>query len=252
MADTTLEDSSVSNYTAWRATYQSSEQAARAAFQQLERPASPITEDMARAEFRQWLSQNRASLGRLGDTMAALMEQAAIEVATRFQFVTATLEQTEPQPVATINKNNCLSIDDANRLMRLGPGTKLYVQPPSGEVPEGYALVPTDHLPPAMEAAAIDAAREYMERTGGNCMKTIYRALVTAATPPKPAKPVATDWKAVHDMADEYVASYEFRGDEGDYHPNEQERFLIEDCVAGLMHEVQELVTATQQEREGA
>lgn len=65
----------------------------------------------------------------------------------------------------------------------------LYAQPPSVEVPEGYTLVPTDHLPANMEAAAIAAAREYMERTGGNCMKTIYRALVTAATPPKPAKP---------------------------------------------------------------
>ncbi len=45
----------------------------------------------------------------------------------------------------------------------------------------GYVLMPSDHLPPAMEQAAVNAAREYTARTGGNCMKTIYRALVAAA-----------------------------------------------------------------------
>jgi len=51
-------------------------------------------------------------------------------------------------------------------------------------VPEGWRLVPADYLPEEMENAAVDAAREYMERTGGNCMKTIYKALVDAAPQP--------------------------------------------------------------------
>lgn len=49
---------------------------------------------------------------------------------------------------------------------------------------DGWVLVPADHLPEVMEKAAVAAAREYTARTGGNCMKTIYKALVNAAPQP--------------------------------------------------------------------
>jgi hypothetical protein len=49
---------------------------------------------------------------------------------------------------------------------------------------DGWVLVPADHLPEVMEKAAVAAAREYTARTGGNCMKTIYKALVKAAPQP--------------------------------------------------------------------
>lgn len=44
-------------------------------------------------------------------------------------------------------------------------------------------------------------------------------------------------WQKLQTFVDNYVSGYEFRG-EGDYTPNEAERFLIEDCVAGLLHEL--------------
>jgi hypothetical protein len=56
-------------------------------------------------------------------------------------------------------------------------------------VPDGYVLMPANHLPKEMEAAAAEAAKEYMQRTGGNCMKTIYQALVNHAKgAPAPAE----------------------------------------------------------------
>lgn len=44
-------------------------------------------------------------------------------------------------------------------------------------------------------------------------------------------------WQKLQTFVDDYVSGYEFRGD-GDYTPNEKEQILIEDCVAGLLHEL--------------
>ena len=88
----------MSNYEAWKMTFQSSEQAARAAFNQLQQSASPVTEQAARAEFRQWLNENQGEFQNLGDTMAGLMERAAVAVATQFQEPRA--QQGGAEPVA--------------------------------------------------------------------------------------------------------------------------------------------------------
>lgn len=42
---------------------------------------------------------------------------------------------------------------------------------------------------------------------------------------------------ALHSFVDDYIDGYELRGD-GDYTPNKMERFLIGDCVAGLLSEL--------------
>ena len=36
---------------------------------------------------------------------------------------------------------------------------------------------------------------------------------------------------------EDYVEGYELRGDNGDYLPTEQEKFLIMDCIMGLIEE---------------
>src|SRR5690554_6241206 len=55
------------------------------------------------------------------------------------------------------------------------------------------------------------------------------------------AEPVGAKefWQKMHSFVDEYIEGYEFRGDAGDYHPSDKERGLIEDCVAGLLHDMQ-------------
>jgi glycosyltransferase involved in cell wall biosynthesis len=55
-------------------------------------------------------------------------------------------------------------------------------------------------------------------------------------------------WKYV----DEYIDSYDMECDDGTYHPNEQERMLIRDAIAGLVDgdEFQRLVRAEITERE--
>lgn len=45
-------------------------------------------------------------------------------------------------------------------------------------------------------------------------------------------------WPELESFVEDYIGGYEFRGDEGDYTPNDRERFLIEDCAAGLLHEM--------------
>ena len=39
----------------------------------------------------------------------------------------------------------------------------------------------------------------------------------------------------VNRAVDEYIEEYELYADSGVYTPNDTERFLIEDCVAGLL-----------------
>lgn len=41
----------------------------------------------------------------------------------------------------------------------------------------------------------------------------------------------------INEIIEEYVADYEMRGDEGDYQPTENERFLIKDAIYGLIDE---------------
>lgn len=45
-------------------------------------------------------------------------------------------------------------------------------------------------------------------------------------------------WPKLESFVDDYIDGYEFRGDDGDYTPNDKERFLIEDCTGGLLHEL--------------
>jgi hypothetical protein len=48
----------------------------------------------------------------------------------------------------------------------------------------------------------------------------------------------ASIWPVINSFVEDYNDGYEFRGDDGDYMPNETERFWIKDCVAGLLDEL--------------
>ncbi|MFY2030268.1 hypothetical protein ACOTDE_26500 [Achromobacter xylosoxidans] len=43
------------------------------------------------------------------------------------------------------------------------------------------------------------------------------------------------DWKAIQAAIDEYLDGYELRTDEGAHTPTDFERFLLDDCIAGLL-----------------
>lgn len=43
------------------------------------------------------------------------------------------------------------------------------------------------------------------------------------------------DWKAIQVAIDEYLDGYELRADEGAHTPTDFERFLLDDCIAGLL-----------------
>lgn len=45
------------------------------------------------------------------------------------------------------------------------------------------------------------------------------------------------DWKSIQAAIDEYLDGYELRADEGAYTPSKFERFLLDDCIAGLLAE---------------
>ncbi|WP_343718974.1 hypothetical protein [Achromobacter dolens] len=45
------------------------------------------------------------------------------------------------------------------------------------------------------------------------------------------------DWKAIQAAIDEYLDGYELRTDEGAHTPTDFERFLLDDCIAGLLAE---------------
>lgn len=45
------------------------------------------------------------------------------------------------------------------------------------------------------------------------------------------------DWKAIQVAIDEYLDGYELRADEGAHTPTNFERFLLDDCIAGLLAE---------------
>ncbi|MFY4027172.1 hypothetical protein ACOTI1_24235 [Achromobacter xylosoxidans] len=45
------------------------------------------------------------------------------------------------------------------------------------------------------------------------------------------------DWKAIQVAIDDYLDGYELRADEGAYTPSKFERFLLDDCIAGLLAE---------------
>lgn len=63
-------------------------------------------------------------------------------------------------------------------------------------------------------------------------------------------------WQKLTAFVDDYVNGYEFRGDEGDYTPNEREQFLIEDCIAGLLSDLDQdgyfTTSPNKPEQEGA
>jgi hypothetical protein len=43
------------------------------------------------------------------------------------------------------------------------------------------------------------------------------------------------DWKAIQVAIDDYLDGYELRADEGAHTPTDFERFLLDDCIAGLL-----------------
>lgn len=45
------------------------------------------------------------------------------------------------------------------------------------------------------------------------------------------------DWKAIQVAIDDYLDGYELRADEGGHAPTDFERFLLDDCIAGLLAE---------------
>lgn len=47
--------------------------------------------------------------------------------------------------------------------------------------------------------------------------------------------PTARDWKAINDAVKEYLDGYEMEGDGGYYVPNNRERAILDDAVAGLL-----------------
>lgn len=53
--------------------------------------------------------------------------------------------------------------------------------------------------------------------------------------PSAPAAQPAIPTDRLEQIIDEYIANYEFRGDGGDYAPNERERFLMKDAFMGLL-----------------
>lgn len=99
----------------------------------------------------------------------------------------------------------------------------------------------------AWEALALGGNRLFHDKAEAETSAEVYgggaRPLVYGDTQPQPAQQGSVPhWKELEALADEYVEGYEFRGDEGDYQPTEQERFLIQDCVAGLMDEVHQML----------
>ena len=97
--------------------------------------------------------------------------------------------------------------------------------------------------------------KELPERIDGVVPKDYQwyvRPLVYADAQPQPAQQGSVPrWKELEALADDYVEGYEFRGDEGDYQPNERERFLLEDCVAGLTDEIHQMLKRATPQPEG-
>ncbi|MFY1912697.1 hypothetical protein ACOTB6_14155 [Achromobacter xylosoxidans] len=50
-------------------------------------------------------------------------------------------------------------------------------------------------------------------------------------------RPPSRDWKAIQVAIDDYLDGYELRADEGAHTPTDFERFLLDDCIAGLLAE---------------
>lgn len=73
----------------------------------------------------------------------------------------------------------------------------------------------------------------------GRCAeaKSIARAL--GALTPAPAEPSAPVAPAVEDIVHRYAQEYEWRADEGDHTPTDDERALLEDFGNGLLSEVE-------------
>lgn len=66
---------------------------------------------------------------------------------------------------------------------------------------------------------------------------TAIESMALASPPVAQAEPddVVATCKSNSAVIKDYVASYEVRADEGDYTPNDRERFLIEDAINGLL-----------------
>lgn len=110
-------------------------------------------------------------------------------------------------------------------------------------IPDGWHVADANHIAKAIGAendgiliSSPMGQGSAWENSNNPAERLLYLILSASAQPQ--ATSSVPHWKELEVLADDYVSGYEFRGDEGDYQPTEKERFLIEDCVAGLMNEI--------------
>ncbi len=128
-----------------------------------------------------------------------------------------------------------------------------------GSVPEGWRVIRMPELQKALMTGPIiglDGPRgesvPVVSDSDDRRERHLYQFLDALLSTPQPAQQVSVPLrKELEALADDYVEGYEFRGDEGDYQPTERERFLIEDCVAGLMDEIHQILKRATPQPEG-
>jgi len=144
------------------------------------------------------------------------------------------------EPVAYYNPDDQYWIDNGGKVSVCGQMTPTFKKPlytqPAAKVPESVIR-------------KCEQAIEYASEIRGGCISGVRegqkRVRAILSTPQQSgahsAEPVANNrkefWKKLQSFVDDYIDGYEYCG-EGDYAPNENEKFLIVDCVAGLLHEL--------------
>jgi hypothetical protein len=88
-------------------------------------------------------------------------------------------------------------------------------------------------------AELLREARGYLshrcESTGHPCPRCDLESRIDAHLASQPDCVAVPDWDAISEYIKEYVADYIMEGDEGCYTPNEQERFILEDGIHGIL-----------------
>lgn len=107
------------------------------------------TEHKPDPEFVEYL-ENQVRNPNLSAITVLRMERVFIDQREKYEAkLQAAREQEGGEFVATLNDARCFSLDDANRIMRLPPGTKLYTHPPKAQgVPEGWLVELIDRVVP--------------------------------------------------------------------------------------------------------
>jgi hypothetical protein len=82
-----------------------------------------------------------------------------------------------------------------------------------------------------LKAHTLAAEHLGMHRAFAAALSDVRAALAQGEAPP-PSLPAMR--YPSEEAIDEYLEGYEFRGDDGDYTPNERERFLMKDAIMGL------------------